>query len=181
MALPAFVPSSPGQSIRAGFRRSTLALAVAVVLGACGGDSGDGNNTSKPGDAGRDAGGVVPEDAGVTEPDAGSEVTPDAGSEVAPDAGETIVTDPVHFPDPTSCKACHPVDDGATPQDYKLTDAHPGWKDPKCWTCHSKPGADKPHLCIGCHNGPNGAPPRPTTHNDQTLCASCHSLPQSHR
>jgi prolycopene isomerase len=56
-----------------------------------------------------------------------------------------------------------------------LSDAHPGYGDPACWTCHADPhqGGFALGECVTCH-GANGAPRRPAGHANDG-CIACHA------
>ncbi len=85
------------------------------------------------------------------------------------------------------------VDAGPT---STLTEAHSGWKDPNCWTCHPESTAAAlatceqgmnllPGDCTQCH-GTNGAIAVPESHGSNDLlyqdCVSCHlPLQSTHR
>lgn len=69
-------------------------------------------------------------------------------------------------------------DGGGVPH---LTPAHPGWKKPRCLSCHDNQRAPLPHDpsayvppdCVGCH-GFNGARHRDHAGDPAGNCAECH-------
>lgn len=87
--------------------------------------------------------------------------------------GDPGVPDPGPSPDAVTDSGVDTVT-GATK--LILTDAHPGWNQPKCWDCHTaddhNDGKD-PYLCIGCH-GTDGAPHLPSGHTGTPPCLGCH-------
>jgi hypothetical protein len=125
-----------------------VAVAVSFVGNACdsgGGGNGPGADTTAP-----------PEDTVAVDTPEGIDITVDVPGEDTPPPADTVE-----------------AETGATPAAPKLTSGHPGWENPKCWTCHDpdmhNDGLD-PYLCVDCH-GTNGAP---GGHSDSNDCGGCH-------
>ena len=99
------------------------------------------------------------------------EAGPDDVAEIA-DPGAEAALDTVTGNDTGLDEAAVDTVTGATK--LMLTDAHGGWQQPACWSCHAaddhNDGKD-PYLCVGCH-GTNGAP---AGHGGATPCSGCHS------